>query len=146
MNVCLGLHSYTAPFARLAKLRSAGITDLCFGNLLDEDWQGLDRFEHARDFRHPVPLPEGVECYAIAANIGKRAGALFGDGMVSVNSALGRHEDPGLTLSFAPSRQWVGYGMNHWDLLSQPAVYKQIRRWMESPHKAARKARRCRRS
>ncbi len=132
MNACLGLSPYTAPFARLGKLRSAGITDLRYGNLLDEDWQGVDRFEHAGDLRHPVPLPEGVRCYAIAANIGKKAGDLFGDGMVPLNSALGRHKDPGLTLSFGPSRQWVGYSMNHWDLLSQPAVYEQIRHWIAS--------------
>jgi hypothetical protein len=133
VNICLGLSPYTAPFARLGKLRSAGITDLRYGNLLDEDWQGLDRFEHAGDLRHPVPLPEGVRCYAVAANIGKKGGDLFGDGMVPVNSALGRHDDPGLTLSFVPSRQWVGYGMTHWDLLSEPAVYEQIRRWIASP-------------
>jgi hypothetical protein len=133
VNVCLGLSPYTAPFARLGKLRSAGITDLRYGNLLDEDWQGFDRFDHAGDLRHPVPLPEGVRCYAIAANVGKKTGDLLGDGMVPVNSALGRHENPELTLSFAPSRQWVGYGMNHWELLSRPTVYKQIRRWIASP-------------
>jgi hypothetical protein len=135
VNLCLGLSPYTAPFARLGKLRSAGITDLRYGNVLDEDWQGFDRFEHARDLRHPVPLPEGVRCYAIAANIGKKAGDLFGDGMVPVSSALGRHEDPALTLSFSPSRKWIGYGMNHWQMLSQPAVYAQIRRWLTSPRK-----------
>ena len=144
VNVCLGLSPYTAPFARLGELRSAGITDLRYGNLLDEDWQGFDRFEHAGDLRHPVPLPEAVRCYSIAANVGKKAGDLFGDGMVPLNSALGRHEDPRLTLSFAPSRQWVGYGMNHWDLLSQHAVYEQIRRWIASPRKPFRRARRCR--
>jgi hypothetical protein len=130
-GVCLGLSPYTAPFARLARIRSAGITDLRYGNLLDEDWQGFDRFEHAQDLRHPVPLPEGVRCYAIAANVGKNAGDLLGDGIVPVNSALGRHEDPGLTLSFA--RQWVAYGMNHWDLLSRPTVYEQIRHWIAAP-------------
>ncbi len=135
MNLCLGLSPYTAPFARLGKLRSAGITDLRYGNVLDEDWQGSDRFEQTGDLRHPVPLPEGVRCYAIAANIGKRANDLFGDGMVPVDSALGRHENPGMTLSFAPSRQWVGYGMNHWEMLSQPAVYAHIRRWLAVPRR-----------
>jgi pimeloyl-ACP methyl ester carboxylesterase len=130
VNACLGLSPYTAPFARLGKLRSAGITDLRYGNLLDEDWQGLDRFEHTGDLRHPVPLPEEVSCYAIAANVEDNASNLFGDGMVPVNSALGRHEDPRLTLSFASSRQWVGYSMNHWDLSSHSAVYEQIKRWI----------------
>lgn len=129
VNTCLGLSPYTAPFARLGNLRSAGITDLRYGNLLDEDWRGFDRFGQTGDLRHPVPLPEGVCCYAIAANIGKRAGSLLGDGLVPVNSALGRHEDHRLTLSFAPSQLWIGYGMNHWNLVSRPAVYEQIRRW-----------------
>jgi pimeloyl-ACP methyl ester carboxylesterase len=135
VHLCLGLSPYTAPFARLAKLRSAGITDLRYGNVLEEDWRGFDRFEHAGDLRHPVPLPEGVRCYAIAANVGKeakRACDLLGDGMVPVNSALGRHEDRGRTLSFAPSRQWIGHGMNHWEMLRKPAVYAQIKRWMAS--------------
>jgi hypothetical protein len=135
VHLCLGLSRYTAPFARLGNLRSAGITDLRYGNVLDEDWKGLGRFEHSGDLRHPVPLPKGVSCYAIAANAGKEGGDLFGDGMVPVSSALGRHENPRLTLSFALSRQWVGYGMNHWEMLSQPAVYAQIRRWMASPRK-----------
>jgi hypothetical protein len=116
----------------LAKLRSAGITDLRYGNLLDEDWQDFDRFAHVGDLRHPVALPEGVAYYTIAANIGTTAGDLFGDGMVPVNSALGRHEDPKLTLCFPPSRKWVGYGMNHLDLLSQPSVSKPIKCWLAS--------------
>ena len=132
VNLCLGVSPYTTPFARLGKLRSAGITDLRYGNVLDEDWQGVDRFVHAGDLRHPVALPEGVRCYAIAANIGKKTDGLFGDGMVPLDSALGRHKEPGLTLSFAPSRKWVGYGMNHWEMLNHPAVYAQIRRWIAS--------------
>jgi hypothetical protein len=47
-------------------------------------------------------------------------------------------------LSFAPSRQWVGRGINHWDLLSQPAVYEHIRRWLASPRKPSGRARRSR--
>ncbi len=141
VNACLGLSPYTAPFARLGKLRRAGITDLRYGNVLDQDWQGLDRFEPTGDVRHPVPLPEEVLCYAIAANIGKKAHALFGDGMVPVNSALGHHEDARRTLSFAASRQWVGYGMNHWNLLNRPAVYKQIRRWVASQSRSVEESR-----
>ncbi len=87
-------------------------------------------------FRRPVPLPKGVHCYTIAATTVKKVDNLsrefLGDGLVSLNSALGRHRDPRLSLSFAKSRQWVGYGMNHWDLLSHPAVYEQIRRWFAS--------------
>jgi hypothetical protein len=136
MSILLGLSPYSAPLARLIKVRSAGITDLRYGNLLEEDWQGIDRFEHSGDLRHPVPLPKGVRCYTIAATTGKKVDNLshefLGDGLVSLNSALGRHKDPTLNLSFANSRQWVGYGMNHWDLLSHPTVYEQIRGWLAS--------------
>jgi hypothetical protein len=47
-----------------------------------------------------------------------------------VESALGRHTDPRLTLSIPKSRQWVGYGMNHLDLLSHPEVYAMMKRWL----------------
>ena len=136
MSILLGLSPYSAPLARLVKIRSAGITDLRYGNLLDEDWQGIDRFEHSGDRRHPVPLPKGVRCYTIAATTVKKVDNLshefLGDGLVPLNSALGRHQDPGLSLSFAKSRQWVGYDMNHWDLLSHAAVCQQMRRWLVS--------------
>ena len=120
--------------ARLGKIRSAGITDLRFGNLVDEDWNRRDRFERSGDRRTAVPLPEGVACYAIAATTGKTAGdlsdRLIGDGIVPLASALGRHANPRLALTFDESRQWVAYGTSHLDLLSRPEVYAQIRRWL----------------
>ncbi len=127
VNVILEQSPYTSPLAQLGKIRSAGITDLRYGNLLDEDWEGRDRFEHSGDQRRPVPLPQNVRCYAIAATTGN---ALLGDGLVPVDSALGRHSDPGRSLTFSKSRQWIGYGMNHWDLLNKSAVYEQIVRWL----------------
>jgi hypothetical protein len=146
VDVILGISPYTAPFARLGKIRSAGVTDLRHGNLLDEDWEGRDRFEHSRDLRRPVPLPEGVRCYAIAATTGKRAGdlgdRLLGDGLVPVASALGRHADPRRALSFPEARQWIGYGMSHLDLLSRPEVYAQLGRWLAT--RSARTAARIR--
>jgi pimeloyl-ACP methyl ester carboxylesterase len=130
IDIYLGVSPYSEPFARLAKIRSAGITDMRYGNVLDEDWQGVDRFELVGDLRRPLPLPKTVLNYAIAANVVKRPGVLIGDGMVSVDSALGRHKKPEMTLSFASSRQWIGYGMNHWDLLSRAEVHKKIMSWM----------------
>jgi hypothetical protein len=132
-----GLHTvleatpYSSPLSRIAAIRSAGITDLRYGNLLDEDWQGTDRFRHAGDRRHPVPLPRGVRCSAVAASKGKH-GDHFGDGLVSVDSALGRHANRGSTPLFAKSRQWTGHGLNHWDLLSHPTVYRRIREELAS--------------
>lgn len=135
VDVVLGINPYTAPFARLGKIRSAGITDLRHGNLLDEDWEGRDRFERSEDLRRPVPLPEGVQCYAMAATVGDEAGGLAdrypGDGLVSVESALGRHEKPELTLPFPESRRWVSEDTHHFDLLSRPEAYEKIREWLQ---------------
>ncbi|HMM84774.1 alpha/beta hydrolase [Azohydromonas sp.] len=134
VDVLLGAAPYAAPLARLGKVRSAGITDLRHGNLLDEDWDGHDRFVRRGDRRRPLPLPAGVRCFALAATTGTRPGdvkdRLLGDGLVPLASALGRHAQPGRTLAFAPDRQWVGQGMNHLDLLSRPEVYAQLRRWL----------------
>jgi pimeloyl-ACP methyl ester carboxylesterase len=132
----LAISPYTAPFSRLGKIRSAGITDLRHGNLLDQDWQGQDRFERSADRRQFVPLPKDVECFTIAATTGKRTGdlkdILLGDGLVMLNSALGRHEKLELDLTFPKSHQWIGYSLNHMDLLSNAKVYKQLKRWLPS--------------
>ena len=137
VDMLFGISRYTAPFARLGKMRSAGITDLRYGNLVDEDWHGRDRFERAGDLRRAVPLPESVQCYAIAATTGKRRGdlgdRLLGDGIVPLSSALGHHQDLRLALSFPESRQWIGYGMNHMQLLSRHEVYRQIAGWLGAP-------------
>jgi pimeloyl-ACP methyl ester carboxylesterase len=137
VTVGLGVSRYTAAFARLGKIRSAGITDLRYGSLLDEDWEDRDRFARDRDTRCIVPLPDGVRCFAIAAAIptGERVSSapLLGDGLVPLHSALGQHQDPARTLAFPEPHQWVGYGMNHWDLLDRRDVYEQIRRWLAGP-------------
>jgi pimeloyl-ACP methyl ester carboxylesterase len=137
VDVLLGISPAVAPLARVGKIRSAGITDLRYGNLLDEDWQDRDRFERCGDGRRAAPLPEGVQCYTMAATTGRRAedleGRLIGDGIVPLNSALGRHADPARALSFPESRRWIGYGMGHLDLLSRPEVYQQIARWLGRP-------------
>jgi hypothetical protein len=134
VDVLLGVSPYTAPLARLGKIRSSGITDLRFGNLVDEDWNTRDRFARSGDRRAAVPLPDGVACYAIAASTAKAAsglsGRLLGDGIVPLASALGRHANPRLDLPFDESRQWVAYGTHHLDLLSRTDVYAQIKRWL----------------
>lgn len=131
VDLVLGATPYAAPFARLGRLRSAGITDLRHGNLLDEDWAGRDRFARAADARRPVPLPAGVHCRAIAARLrGPAQRLLRGDGLVTLDSALGRHRDPARCLDFAPADQWVADGINHLDLLDHPPVYARLREWL----------------
>jgi hypothetical protein len=137
IDLLLGATPYAAPFARLGKLRSAGITDLRHGNLLDEDWVGRDRFARHADRRRPVPLPDGVRCFAVAASLGQQPGdlkdRLLGDGLVPLDSALGRDRDAARTLAFAPGRAWIGHGIGHLELLSHPEVFARLRQWLAPP-------------
>ena len=134
MNTILGSTAYTKPFTALGQLRSAGITDLRHGHVLDEDWHGHDRFQHKSDNRQFVPLPEGVACYTVAAAVASRrsalANCLIGDGLVPLHSALGHHEDARRKLLFSKASQWIAYRMNHRELLSSPGVSRQMVRWL----------------
>lgn len=134
VDVILGSTPYTAPFARIGHLRSAGITDLRYGDLTEADWHGHERFQDRPDQRIPVPLPDGVDCYAVAATTASRsgglAGRLMGDGLVPVDSAFGRHQDPRRTLAFADAAKWVAYRTSHMSLLNSPEVSGQMLRWL----------------
>ena len=137
VDTILGVTPYAKPFARLGKIRSAGITDLRHGSVRDEDWEGRDRFARSRAASHPLPLPAGIDCYAIAATLnagrgtsGDLKGRLLGDGLVPVDSALGRHDDASRALAFAASKQWVAREMSHMDLLGRNEVSDRIVRWL----------------
>eukprot|EP01031_Cornospumella_fuschlensis_P045637 gene45637-55858_t len=94
VDVILGATPYSRPFAKLGQLRSAGITDLRHGHVLDDDSQGRGRFGTAErradtssdapprgawrsqgwgqgfhDHRVPLPLPEGVACFTVGATL-----------------------------------------------------------------------------
>ncbi len=124
---------YTGALARLGKIRSAGITDLRHGSILDEDWEGRDRFAHGKDTRRPVPLPDGVRCFTVAATRGASAddlgSRLVGDGLVPIASALGHHEDPRLALAFPDPHRWVAHGASHFGLLDRP-IYRRLHDWL----------------
>lgn len=130
----LALTPYSAPFRRLGVTRSAGITDLRHGNIVDEDWQDHDRFGHRHDNRRPTPLPADVSCYAAAVTKGARSGdrldRLLGDGLVPLESSLGAHADEARNLIFPESHRWVGYEMGHLDLLRSRQVYEKLREWL----------------
>ncbi len=134
VDVLLGSTSYTRPFAALGQLRSSGITDLRYGFVVDEDWQDRDRFRKTTDQRQSVPLPAGVACYTVAATRATQrsvmADRLLGDGLVPLHSALGYHDEAGLTLAFAPARQCIVYSTNHLELLGSSAVTRQIVQWL----------------
>lgn len=129
----LDVSPYTAPLGALGRIRSAGVTDLRFGNVIDEHWHGRDRFAHGSDPRSACPLPTGVPCYAIAGTLSTQPGSLRSDGMVPVESALGIHARPELDLAFPEAHRFIAFGTGHIDLLGAPAVYAAMRDWLAAP-------------
>ncbi len=122
LEYAMDFSPYAAPFTRISTKRSAGITDLRHGCITDT----------RQEF---VPLPEDIECYAMAATLGKKRNKvgekLIGDGLVPLDSALGQHKDSARTLLFPKDHQWVGFETGHLALLGDPAVYAQLRNWLE---------------
>ncbi len=123
LDFVMGLSPYSAPFTQIGKQRSAGITDLRHGSI-------------TRGVHEHVPLPAGVKCYAAAATLSARrdllSERLIGDGLVPLDSALGRHPKPEHRLRIPQSRQWIGYQTGHLELLCRPEVYAQLREWLQA--------------
>jgi hypothetical protein len=112
-----------APFARLARLRSAGISDLRHGNL---DNSGVP----------PRVLPASVKLYAMAATRSPSTDLARprSDGLVPVASALGRHRDPRRDLGIPAERRAVIAHCGHLALLRDPQMLQQLREWLlEAP-------------
>ncbi len=120
VHLITDLTPYSAPFSRLAKIRSAGITDLRHGSVRDGDWAGKDRFAHG-ELPDALPLPPKVRCCALAGTLGKQ-GSDLGDGLVPLASALG--------LSGMDMERATVYQTNHMQLLSSPEVGRQLLTWL----------------
>ena len=137
LHAVLSSNPWSAPFTRLRRLHSAGITDLRHGNVLDADWQGRGRFGPGEDRRTALALPAGVACYAVAATLaGSRsllADRLTGDGLVPLRSALGEHDDPARRLRFGKPHQWVAWRTGHLELLGRTALAERVCDWLAAP-------------
>jgi hypothetical protein len=83
IDVMLEISPYTAALARLAKIRSAGITDLRHGSILDQDWLHGDRFARSRKHR-PATLARRRPLLCDRGRPQRRrpGSALLGDGLV----------------------------------------------------------------
>lgn len=132
---------FTMPFVKLGQLRSAGIIDLRHGCVLppdrpDEPDQPRALGRHA-DTRTSLPLPAGVNCFAVAATLAPRrsmlAERLTGDGLVPLHSALGQHDDPRHRLAFEPTHQHVMHRTGHLALLGSQPLAQHMLNWLQTP-------------
>jgi hypothetical protein len=123
----------TRPFATPIKLRSAGVKDLGYGYVVDEDWHGHDPDAFWTNTGTVVPFLASANHYFVSASLSRDPeaplGRLIGDLLVLRSSAWA-HGGRGERLQF-PVHQYshVG-GATHFDLLNHPAVYAQIADWL----------------
>ena len=121
----------TRPMARILEMRSSGIRDMRYGALVEDDWRDVDpgSFE---DRCTDVPLLAGANHYVISAAIGPEKGPfgrLLGDLLVRQASASGHHKKRRIAFEMGNGHHLPG--LNHFQLLNHPAVYEQMRIWLE---------------
>ena len=120
----------TIGISMIANMRSAGIKDLRYGYLRDEDWQFHDPNTLWPRSRHPVSLLTDTKHYIILAilteDLNNRFKQYFGDGVVMTKSAKGLSQEE----DFPADHLRIINGMTHLGLLRDSRVYEQIYRWI----------------
>jgi len=128
----LGRFDVTQPFAAVLNGRSAGIKDLRFGALRDEDWEGTDLDAFLGGRTGDVPLLEGATHYFIAATVTHDrhhpVGIAVGDLLVRTASALGRGRFRRIRFPIENGRHFGP--MHHLELVNHPDLYDQMHRWL----------------
>lgn len=125
----------TRPMATLINRRSAGIKDLRFGYIVDDDWSDCDPDTNLTSHRHNLPLLSTANHYSISATIttGQHhpLGWIFGDLLVPPSSANGRHPRNRNIPFEVDHRYHLGHS-HHFDLLNHPAVYDAMEAWLQT--------------
>jgi pimeloyl-ACP methyl ester carboxylesterase len=129
----------TRPFARPLKIRSAGIKDLRYGYLIDEDWLDQDPDAFLRNTGREIPFLESANHYFVGATVSQDAdaplGRIIGDLLVRRSSAWS-HGKRGERMRFAVDQYRHIGGATHFDLLNHPAIYDQIKLWLRTGGRA----------
>ncbi len=127
------------PFVFLTKkainLRSAGIKDLRYGLLVEEDWKGKDPDSFANSEKTHVPLLPHTQYYVITGTVMKNPNhflsQFFGDAIVGKWSAKGKSGNSKYDLTFSDKHIREFPGIHHIQLMHDERVYEQVRDWMK---------------
>ncbi|MGO9750110.1 MAG: esterase/lipase family protein [Solirubrobacteraceae bacterium] len=129
----------TRPLRKILNARSVGIKDLRFGAVVDEDWHGHDPDEVLRDRCLEVPFLPSANYYFVSATLSDGPlGTLVGDLLVRTPSATGRGIGNSRVIPFHPDNGRELAGRHHFHLLTDPAVYAQMRDWIDRTPRARR--------
>jgi pimeloyl-ACP methyl ester carboxylesterase len=123
------------PFAGPLRARSAGVKDLGYGYVVDEDWDGHDPDRFWTNTGTDIPFLESADHYFVSATVTRDPeaplGRMFGDLLVLRSSAWS-HQGRGERMRFPLDRYRHLGGATHLDLLNHPAVYELIEGWLTS--------------
>lgn len=126
----LSFASETRPLADLLNRRSAGIKDLRFGAIGEDDWGDVDPDALLRDTVGEHPLLPGIAHHFVAgvftSDPAHPAGVLMGDFMVRAASGTGRDR-------LEPANVVVLGGVRHADILHQDPVIERVLGWLSPP-------------
>ncbi|HEX4980895.1 MAG TPA: alpha/beta hydrolase [Ilumatobacteraceae bacterium] len=128
----LGRLPETRGLAGVLNARSVGIKDLRFGSVVREDWHGVDLDEFLTGRANEVPFVANASYYFIGVTVTRDPrhplGVLVGDLLVQYASASGKGRRREIPFDIDKGHH-IG-GLNHFDLLSHPDVYRQLARWL----------------
>jgi triacylglycerol lipase len=125
----------TRLVGRVLRRRSAGVKDLRFGALVEEDWSGQDPDALRWPHRTPVPLIATADHYVIAGMLrsDSRAAQMLGDPLVTCFSATGQTVSSWRTTLVAETHMRTLRGVGHLALAHHDDVYQQILTWWTVP-------------
>ena len=125
---------YTQFLGELFDKRSAGIKDLRFGYVRDEDWQGQEHEPVLVNNKQTVPLLDGADHFVITGTVHKDSehilSQFFGDALVRKYSATGQSDNQKHHLPFLPENQAEFTQLMHVRLAQSRRVYQQILQWV----------------
>lgn len=129
-NAILSKSPYTLPLMRLGNIRSAAIKDLRFGLISEDESAAASDVIHHDQREALAQLPAGVRHFMLGGTRpGSAPGSWVGDGLVPLDSALGRHASPALTLA-APMLTRVALAdMDHLAMLGDVRVWEALADW-----------------
>jgi hypothetical protein len=122
----------TRGLAGVLNGRSAGVKDLRFGSLVEQDWHGVDADDFLTGRASEVSFLPHAAYYFIAVTVSRDRrhplGVLLGDLLVQFPSASGKGRRRQLPFDVDKGHH-IG-GLNHFQLLTHPDVYHQLERWL----------------
>jgi hypothetical protein len=127
---CLRVAPETRPLGDFLNGRSVGIKDLRFGAIAEEDWSQHDSDALLANTVADHPLLAGIDHHFITSVVTTRPshpiGVAMGDLLVRAVSGSGRRGADTADVVL------LG-GLNHFEVLHEPAVIDRVMGWLEPP-------------